>query len=224
VTTAISEIIVIFSSSRTLQFLLGSALFVQIAGNAIIGRRPFGNLLLGSLAHQGVFVASCGRRDLLTRCRRLQKPLGNPLKLAKDLRENSRFVACHLQRAKAGNRIRIIKIPLVFRDADKVTNGRIACPRFPQCGSRQFAGHTALQKSADVRAGTNRFNRWQTGQIRGFVGRRIDPGLCGGRFRRNQNCFFRLYRSSPLRPSELYSVDFRPNSGLRGIFLELDTV
>jgi len=45
VTTAISEIIVIFSSSRTLQFLLGSALFVQIAGNAIIGRRPFGNLL-----------------------------------------------------------------------------------------------------------------------------------------------------------------------------------
>ena len=67
VTTAISEMIVIFSGSRTLRLLLGSALFVQIAGNASIGRRQFGNLLLCSLVDLGVFIASYGR-DLPAQC------------------------------------------------------------------------------------------------------------------------------------------------------------
>jgi hypothetical protein len=83
VTTAISEMIVIFSGSRALQLLLGYAPFVQMAGNANISRRPFSNLLLCGLVHHGVFVVSYGRRDLPPRCQRWRKRVRDSLKLTR---------------------------------------------------------------------------------------------------------------------------------------------
>src|SRR5882724_7104533 len=91
---------------------------------------------------------------------------------AERLRQESRRIVLRLQRTKPGYRVRVVEIPLVLGDADKITNGRIACPGLAERSARQLGGYAASQKSADVRVDGDGFNRWQARRIKELIGRR----------------------------------------------------
>ena len=105
--------------------------------------------------------AGCARPDRLDRRRHSRKLLADILKLAQDLREHSRRIVCCAHRAESGNRIRVVEIPLVFRDADEIADGGIASPGAAQRRAGQLGRDAGSQECADIGIGGDRFNRRQ---------------------------------------------------------------
>src|SRR5580693_7990135 len=88
------------------------------------------------------------------------------------LRQQSRRAILSLRRTKSRYRVRVVKIPLVLGDADKIANRRIARPGLSERRAGQFGGDAALQKSAYVRVGGDGIDRWQISEIKALFGRR----------------------------------------------------
>src|SRR5262245_58578354 len=85
--------------------------------------------------------------------------------LAQRLAHQGDDIGVWLQRSKARHGPGVGKVPLVFRDTDKVSNGGVAGPGAPERGLGQFGGDPGLQNRAKVAARRNTVERRQAGEI-----------------------------------------------------------
>src|SRR5262245_43088626 len=79
---------------------------------------------------------------------RVRPVRGRGAQLAQGLADEGREVLACLEWTKAGNGVGIGEVPLVFGDADKVANGRVARPGAPQRRLGELGRDPGLQKSA----------------------------------------------------------------------------
>src|SRR5580693_4037907 len=114
-----------------------------LSQTATIDRRRNARCWLRTLSNIGGFGMGCGRQSLLHRPRR--NHFGESVMPAQRLRRQRRRAVLRLRRTNPGYRVRVVEIPLVLGDADKVTNGRIACPGLAKRSAGQFGRYAALQ-------------------------------------------------------------------------------
>src|SRR5258705_11933267 len=96
---------------------------------------------------------------------------------AQRLRQESRRTVLRLQQTKPGYRVRVVEIPLVLGDADKITNCRIAGPGPAERSARQFGGYPASQEPPEVRVEGDGLDRRQTSRIKQLLNRSITSGF-----------------------------------------------
>jgi len=80
------------------------------------------------------------------------------LQTGRSLRKTCDLTLHGTERPEPGDPVWVVKVPLIFRDADEIANSGIARPCSTQCSSGQFSGNSRLQKRDDVGICSNRVN------------------------------------------------------------------